>query len=104
MRQAVVELVVAQGDHVGRQVVHDLHGGDALVLGVDDRALHHVAGDDVEDVLLFLAHLVDVAGQQRQPADEPPFGALHLGQEVAVHVVGVQDGEFLRLHVCPLSR
>ncbi len=65
MRQAVVDLVVAQGDDVGRQVVHDLHGRDALEVGVDDRTLHHVAGDHVEHVLLLGAHLVDVAGEKR---------------------------------------
>ena len=37
--QAIIELVVAQRYHVGSQVVHDLHGRDALVLRVDERAL-----------------------------------------------------------------
>ena len=94
--QAVVHLVVAQGHHVGRQVVHDLHGGGALEVGVDDRPLHHVARDHVEDVLLLGAHLVDVAGEKRQSADELPASRRLLGQEVPVHVVGVEDGELAR--------
>jgi len=52
MRQAVVHLVVSQCYHVGRQVVHDLHGRRALEVRVDDGPLHHIAGDDVEDVSL----------------------------------------------------
>ncbi len=62
MRESIVELVVAEGDDVGGQVVHDLHSRYPLVLGVDKRPLHHVAGYDKEHVLLFLPNLVDVTG------------------------------------------
>jgi hypothetical protein len=94
--EPVVHLVIAESHHVGSQIVHDLHGGGALEIGVDDRPLQHVAGDHVEDILLLRAYSVDVAGEQRQAACEVAAARLLLGQEVPVHVVGVEDGELTR--------
>jgi len=98
VRQTIVKLVVTQRHDIRRQVIHDLHGGDALVLGIDHRALQHVTGDHIEHIFLFPAHTVDIAREQREPTDELAFRAAHLGHKVAVHVIRMQDGEFARIH------
>src|SRR4030066_291475 len=35
MRQTVIKLMITQSDHIRRQIVHNLHGGDAFVFGVN---------------------------------------------------------------------
>lgn len=70
MREAVIQFVVAQGRHIRRQVVHQFNGRDAFELRIYQRPLNHVTGDDIEDVFLFPTHPVEVAGEERQPADE----------------------------------
>ena len=86
MRHAVVGLVVAQSHHVGRKHVHDLDGRKTHEVGVDDRTPEHVAGDAVQDVLLLLPHLVDVAGQHRNAAHK--LVVLVFGEEIAGERVG----------------
>ena len=49
--RAVVELVIAGGDHVEAHVVHEIGDDLALVLGVEERALEVVAGRQQYDVL-----------------------------------------------------
>jgi hypothetical protein len=97
VRQAVVDLVVAQAHGVRGDVVHHVDGRGALELGVDDRALHHVARDEVEDLVgaLLGLDLVDVAGEQRESAERVLGARSRLGQEVAVKVVRMQDDELL---------
>gem|GEM_PF-6926636 len=93
VRQAVVELVVPERYDVGGKVVHDFDRRDSAVLGVDDRPLHHVAADRVEDVLGLSTNLPDVPRQEREPSDELSLAAAHFGEEVAVHVVRVEHGQ-----------
>ena len=85
MREAVVKLMIAERHDVGGEEIHDLNRGDAKELAVDEGALEHVAGDGVEDIFLLAAHLVYVAGEAGDAADQ---GLVYLlGEEVAVHVV-----------------
>ena len=92
---AVVDFVVANGDHVWPQHVHDLDGGKSFEFGVDDGSAEHVAGDGVDHVLVVFSRPVDVAGQQRQAADQIFIHVLR--QEISVHVVGVEEGELLKI-------
>ena len=87
--------MVAHGDHVGPQHVHDLDGGKSFEFGVDDGSAEHVAGDGVDHVLVVLSRTVDVAGQQRQAADQVFIHVLR--QEISVHVVGVEEGQLLKI-------
>ena len=95
MRKAVVNLVVAHRHDVRSEDVHDLNRGDALELGVDDGASEHVAGDGVDDVLLLLAHLVDVTGEHGNAAHQVLIDIFR--EEVSVHVVGVEQRKFFRV-------
>ena len=88
---AVIHLVVADGDDVRGQGVHDLDGGKALVLRIDDRAPEHIPRDGVEGVGLLCPHLFDVAGQHGNAAHQ--FFVHLLCQKVSVQVVGVEDGD-----------
>ena len=64
VREAVIDLMVSDRHHIGRKHVHDLDGGDALELLVDDVAAEHVPRDAVERVRLLLPHFVHIAGEQ----------------------------------------
>ena len=61
MGDAVIHLVVADGDHVRGKGVHDLDGGKPFVLRVDDRAPEHITCNGVDGVRLLCPHLFDVA-------------------------------------------
>ena len=90
---AVIHLVVADGDDVRGKGVHDLDGGKPLVFGINDRAPEHIARNGVDGVGLFGPHLFDVAGQHGDAAHQL-FVHL-LCQKIPVQVVGVEDGDFL---------
>ena len=91
MRDAVVHLVVAYGDHVRGKGVHDLDGGKPLVFGINDRAPEHIACNDVDGVGLFCPHLFDVAGQHGNAAHQ--FFVHLLCQKISVQIIGVEDGD-----------
>ena len=91
MRDAVVHLVVADGDDVRGKGVHDLDGGKPLVFGINDRAPEHITCNGVDGVGLFGPHLFDVAGQHGNAAHQ--FFVHLLCQKVSVQVVGVEDGD-----------
>ena len=95
MSDAVVDLVVAQGGHIGGEHIHDLDGGQALELAVDHRAPEHIPRNGVEDIFFLAAHLLDVAGEQGHAAHQP--AAFILRQKVPVHIVGVEEGQFLQM-------
>ena len=110
MRDAVVHLVVAYGDHVRGKGVHDLDGGKPLVFGINDRAPEHITCNGVDGVGLFCPHLFDVAGQHGNAAHQ--FFVHLLCQKVSVQIIGVEDGDlfgvfhgaFLPVLVCaPVS-
>ena len=61
MWQTVIELVVAQGNDIRREEIHDFDGAYALVFGVDNGSLHHISGDGVDNVFLLAPHLIDIA-------------------------------------------
>ena len=91
MREPVIKLMIAERHDIGGEEIHDLNRGDAEELAVDEGALEHVAGDGVEDIFLLVPHLVYVAGEAGDAADQ---GFIYLlGEEVAVHVVGVEKRE-----------
>ena len=100
MRQAVVDLVVADGGYVGPHQIHNADGGGALVLRVDDAAPEHIPRHGVDHVFLLPPHLVDIAGKQRYAAHQPLVDLL--GEEIAVHIVGVQDRQLLQVLHTPL--
>ena len=87
MRKAVVHLMVAQRHDVGRQQVHDLDGGDALKLAVDQRAAEHIAGNRIDDVFLLVANLIHITRQTRNAADQLFIHLLR--QKIAVQIVGM---------------
>lgn len=91
MRDAVVHLVVAYGNHVRGKGVHDLDGGKPLVFGINDRAPEHITCNDVDGVGLFCPHLFDVAGQHGNAAHQ--FFVHLLCQKVSVQIIGVEDGD-----------
>ena len=91
MRDAVVHLVVADGDDVRGKGVHDLNGGKALVLRINDRAPEHITCNGVDGVGLFGPHLFDVAGQHGDAAHQI-FVHL-LCQKISVQIIGVEDGD-----------
>ena len=91
MRDAVVHLVVADGDDVRGKGVHDLNGGNPLVFGINDRAPEHITCNGVDGVGLLCPHLFDVAGQHGNAAHQ--FFVHLLCQKVSVQVVGVEDGD-----------
>ena len=109
LRQRVVELVVAERDEVVADRVHRRHVGLALVLGRERRAVAVVA--DVDQPHGDAAPLLlgaDLLHERRAPRDAADVGA-HLQltdrrsrrhqrrvaerQQVAVGVVGMEDGE-----------
>ena len=92
VRHAVVHLVVAYGDDIGREQIHHLYGGKTAVLAVYDRAVKHVARNGVEQVLLLLPRMTHIACKPRHAACKNTvfFGR----QKVAVQVVGMQQGKF----------
>ena len=92
---AVIHLVVADGDDVRGKGVHDLDGGKALVLRIDDRAPEHITCNDVDGVGLFCPHLFDVAGQHGNAAHQ--FFVHLLCQKVSVQIIGVEDGDLFGL-------
>ena len=89
---AVIHLVVADGDDVRGKGVHDLDGGKPLVLRIDDGAPEHIPRDGVEGVGLFCPHFFNVAGQHGNAAHQ--FFVHLLRQKIPVQVVGVEDGDF----------
>ena len=95
MRDAVVHLVVADGDDVRGKGVHDLNGGKALVLRINDRAPEHITCNGVDGVGLFGPHLFDVAGQHGDAAHQ--FFVHLLCQKVSVQIIGVEDGDLFGL-------
>lgn len=92
MGDAVIHLVVADGDDVRGKGVHDLDGGKPLVLRIDDGAPEHIPRDGVEGVGLFCPHFFNVAGQHGNAAHQ--FFVHLLRQKIPVQVVGVEDGDF----------
>ena len=59
---AVIHLVVADGDDVRGKGVHNLNGGKPLVFGINDRSPEHITCNGVDGVGLLCPHLFDVAG------------------------------------------
>ena len=100
MRQAVVDLVVADGGYVGPHQIHNADSGGALVLRVDDAAPEHIPRHGVDHVFLLPPYPVDIAGKQRYAAHQPLIDLL--GEEIAVHIVGVQDRQLLQVLHTPL--
>ena len=80
--EAVINFVVAQGDHIGGQQVHDLDGGYASVFLIDKGAFEHVAGDGVKHVLFLSAGLGDISGKHRDASGQLIVNLL--GQKIAV--------------------
>ena len=91
MRDAVIHLVVADGNHVRGKGVHDLDGGKPLVFGINDRAPEHITCNGVDGVGLLCPHLFDVAGQHGNAAHQ--FFVHLLCQKVSVQIIGVEDGD-----------
>ena len=88
---AVIHLVVADGDDVRGKGVHDLDGGKPLVFGINDRAPEHITCNGVDGVGLLCPHLFDVAGQHGNAAHQ--FFVHLLCQKVSVQIIGVEDGD-----------
>ena len=73
---------------------------DVLILRVDDAAAKHIARDGVNHIFLLTPNLVDIAREQRHAAHQPLVDLL--GEEVAMHIVGVQDCQLFQvLHILP---
>ena len=78
----------------------ECHGGDTFVLAVNEIPLHDVPSDEEQYVLLLAVDLAQVTGQERQPPDISSSGRILLSEEISMHVVGMEDGEFC----CPGHR
>lgn len=75
-------------------------GRCALILRVDDAAAKHIARDGVDHIFLLTPNLVDIAREQRHAAHQSLVDPL--GEEVAMHIVGVQDRQLFQvLHILP---
>lgn len=73
---------------------------DVLILRVDDAAAKHIARDGVNHIFLLTPNLVDIAREQRHAAHQSLVDPL--GEEVAMHIVGVQDRQLFQvLHILP---
>ena len=92
---AVIHLVVADGDDVRGKGVHDLDGGKPLVFGINDRAPEHITCNGVDGVGLFCPHFFNVAGQHGDAAHQ--FFVHLLCQKVSVQIIGVEDGDLFGL-------
>lgn len=80
-------LVVAQGDHVGSQQVHDLDGGYAPVFLIDEGAFEHISRDCVKHVLLLFSGYGDITGKHRDATSQLIVDLI--GQEITMQVVGM---------------
>ena len=85
MSDAVVCLVVSQGDHVRRQQVDDLYRGQSEELAVNDGAAEHISCDGIDHVGVLVAALSKVAGKHRDASGK--FFIHLVCEEVTVHVV-----------------
>ena len=98
---AVIHFMVSHRGDIRGKRVHEVDGGKAQILGVDDGAPEHISRVRVDDILLFRAGLSDIACQSGEASGLEPV--LILRQEIPVQVVGVQDGKFFLCHDILLS-
>ena len=54
MRDTVIHLMVADGDDIRGEGVHDLDRGKPLVFRIDDRAAEHIACNGIENIFSSL--------------------------------------------------
>ena len=87
MSQTIVNFVVAQGDDIRRQEVHQFDRRKAAVFGIDDRASEHIPGDRKEGVFFFLPDGFDVAGEQGNTADQLPIAFFR--KKITMHIIGM---------------
>ena len=85
MGQPIIYFVVANGNHIRSQQVHDLNGGNSLKLRIDQGALEHISGYGIDHVFFFPANLIDVPGEHGHAAYQ--FIVHVFYQKIAVQIV-----------------
>ena len=102
MSDAVVCLMVSQGDYVRSQQVDDLYRGETEELAVYDGSAEHISGDGVDHIGILVAALREVAREHRDAAGEL---FIHLvSEKVSVHVVRVKQSHLLESLGCALVK
>ena len=87
MRHPIVNLVIAKGDNIRRQIIHDFDGADALIFRVNDRAAEHISRDHIQRLRIFRAYLVQITAEHRYAAHQIVID--FLCQKISMHVIGM---------------
>ena len=85
MRKTVVNFVVAKGNNVRGEHVHNFNGGHAFIFAVDYASAEHIAGNGIKYVFFLMSNFVYVTGKHRNSAQE--FLIDFFCHKVAVKVV-----------------
>ena len=87
MCHPVVNLVIAKGDNIRRQIIHDFDGADALIFRVNDGAAEHISRDHIQRLRIFRAHLVQITAEHGYAAHQIVID--FLCQKIPMHVIGM---------------
>ena len=87
MRHSIVNLVIAKGDNIRRQIIHDFDGADTLIFRVNDGAAEHISRDHIQRLRIFRAYLVQITAEHRYAAHQIVID--FLCQKISVHVIGM---------------
>lgn len=60
---AVIRFMIADGNHIRGQHIHDFDGGNAAKLGIDHRAAKHISGNAVNRIGFLTACLIHISRQ-----------------------------------------
>ena len=91
MGQPVIHFVIADGNHIRRQEIHDFNSRHTFEFRIDQRSLKHIPGNGVDHIFFFPAYLIYVTGQHGNTAHQLIIYFFY--QKIAVQIVGMEQSK-----------